>query len=498
MEPWQSWAIVGAAGAGAYWYYSQREASSKKGGTSRSQPTGEPVQLQRRKAEGSNKKRRDGKNLGLSSEMPSEVTDLTSRSPPSSGNETISKRKGNKKEKQSSNLAVSSAAAVSVPDTSQSLPGGAADEEEMSNREFARQLADVKSGTNPKQSDQQASQPLRTRKLGKSTNTFDDDRLNPFSAAGTDAAGQSSTSSTTGADADDDFSSSNSPVIGASQTPNNAGGVADMLERPSPGHSVLRLTDPVQPIRPKAPKTTSSAQQVETKKQRQNRAKVEAKKLEREEAERQRRVLLEKQRRTAREAEGRPAKNGVPITSPRPPSSPAWNPSSDDTASQPQRNDGIAPPTSDTLQLLDTFEPSPPAPLTSLKPPAASKFRDLPTEQEQMRMLSELDDWQTVEKPRKKDKSAINGGRPATPTTLAGSGTDSSSRLARSIPANKSSKRKVLGGTNSNTTFGVLGNGGGSGSENGDGEGGTGSAKEGKYVPYAESGHPDDSDWPVV
>ncbi|PYH44368.1 uncharacterized protein BP01DRAFT_374672 [Aspergillus saccharolyticus JOP 1030-1] len=199
------------------------------------------------------------------------------------------------------------------------------------------------------------------------------------------------TSSTTGADADDDLSPAGSPIVNA--TVPSAGYISDMLEAPAPGASVLRVTGTA-PAEAQKKQKAQSFKQVETKKQRQQRLKNEARKEQVKEAEEQRRKLLEKQLHTAREAERREAAKLTPTA----PQTNAWQttaaPSATNGASQP----AVAP----KVELLDTFEP-----VGSATKPAKEWDQGLPSEEEQMRLLGAengQDQWTTVssKKPKKK------------------------------------------------------------------------------------------------
>lgn len=94
----------------------------------------------------------------------------------------------------------------------------------------------------------------------------------------------------------------------------SAGDVSDMLEPTAPAPNTLRITAPTEPQRVKMPRQPKQEEVVETKKQRQNRKKVEERRALREESEAERKTLEERQRRTAREARGEPAKNGIPVS----------------------------------------------------------------------------------------------------------------------------------------------------------------------------------------
>ncbi|KAG9809686.1 hypothetical protein KCU63_g21459, partial [Aureobasidium melanogenum] len=128
--------------------------------------------------------------------------------------------------------------------------------------------------------------------------------------------------------------------------------------------------------------------------QRQNRKKVEERRLQREAEEKERQVLLENQRRTAREARGEPAKNGIPVSKPL--TSSAW---AADVASRVTQAPAVAV-TGESAPLLDTFEQS-----TS----------NGASEEDQLRLAKQIsqDDsgWNTVPKGKKqqKKKAAVVG-----------------------------------------------------------------------------------------
>ncbi|MCJ1392071.1 hypothetical protein MMC18_004938 [Xylographa bjoerkii] len=399
MEPWQSWGVVAVIGAGAYWYYAKQKQDTSRAGRSASIiGGGTPYRVQ---TEGKNKRRKDGPS-GTPDQTASDIADVASVSVASSSNEKVKQRKGGKKKP--SGLAKSSAVDV----LSNRVPlvddrGGDGDDE-VDNKEFARQLSGVKAGT----SLSTAGTAVRLPRTKKQSQTNGSAHFAPDAGA-TNVENPSGTSSTTGADADDDMSPANSPAFGA--TNRGADGVSDMLEAPNPGPSVLRLTEPTQPQRPSAPRQSKSVQAQETKKQRQNKAKNEAKKAEREQAEKERRVLLEKQLRTAREAEGRPAKNGVAVSTPL--KTNAWPKSLNGTVVATS-----APPNEVQTNgdLLDTFDDTPKVAngnkqnIGLKRDPEMSdgdsKLSDLnwPSEEEQMRMLDEMDgsgSWQTVNAKKK-------------------------------------------------------------------------------------------------
>ncbi|KAM5355800.1 hypothetical protein ACJ41O_002446 [Fusarium nematophilum] len=228
-------------------------------------------------------------------------------------------------------------------------------DDEVDNREFARQLAKAKEGT------KFAAKADGGKQREKSVKQSQANKM-----AGATEEKESAPSSTTGADADDDRSPITSPEVGPSIAV--AGDVSDMLEAGPSGPRILRLTD-TEPKKQNK-KAAKAATPVETKKQRQNRKKAEAAKVAREEAEKERKVLEEKQLHGGSEHQT----NG--------------------------------------FQPLDTYE-QPPASVS--QPAAASKSADdtwiesLPSEEEQIEMLKDNDDeWSTV-----KTKSSKKAGKNA-------------------------------------------------------------------------------------
>ncbi|KAK3394782.1 hypothetical protein B0H63DRAFT_57803 [Podospora didyma] len=283
-------------------------------------------------------------------------------------------------------------------------------DDDLDNREFARQLASIKQGTNlnaPKKSDEKRQKSVKQSRARMIEEKSDNHKV-------------SAPSSTAGVDGDDDESSIASPEVKAA----DAGDVSDMLEPQTSTPQVLRLTgtDKVKQKEKKA----KAPEVVETKKQRQNRLKAEAAKAERAEAEKERQVALEAQRRLARISEGRAAKDGSTSMASYAAQS-AWNGNS---------NGSISKSESATFQPLDTFvldtsapkevpAPAPtPAPkaataATSL-PKDGSWMSSLPSEEEQLKMLRE-DDWSTVKtkksaKPKKKDSAAAESTNESEPT----------------------------------------------------------------------------------
>ena len=175
-------------------------------------------------------------------------------------------------------------------------------EKKVDDKEFARQLTRLKTGSSLK-APEQSNKRIKTKTLNAISR--ESGESSPASAPGV-----STPSSTTGAFADDDFSASVSPEMETYSSTLDASGVSDMLEAHEPGPSVLRVTPSIQPQKVQQPKQPKPAQQDETKRQRQNRQKNEARKAELAEQEKARKAGLEAHRRSVRELEGRPAKNG--------------------------------------------------------------------------------------------------------------------------------------------------------------------------------------------
>ena len=417
MDPWKSWAIVGVVGVGAAYYYSQ-SGKSKRG---RGRPATTLVDQGQQRAPSSRNDSKDtGKKKGkakasdASDQAASDAADVSSASPQTSPSERVKRRKAGKQ--QPSKLAQSSAGELSKE---RELDRDNAEEQDegMSNAEFAKQLSQLKTGTSLKKA-VTTGETNKTRKQGK-RNELPPEALNggaPGMNGIPRSQDMSTTSSTTGADADDDLSLPVSPEFGATDSTTPSGlDVSDMLEPPSKGPSVLRLTEPVNQPPARQPKPQKATAEPETKKQRQNRKKNEEKKAMREQAEQERRVMLEKQLRTAREAEGRPAKNGMGTA--KPPSTNAWsNPTSAPTKSE------ASPTTLENGPLLDTLEDREPTTGSSTKHTNGSGDnavadgktwnRGLPSEEEQIRLMNEMDSdnaWSTVPSGKGKKRSAAAG-----------------------------------------------------------------------------------------
>jgi hypothetical protein len=516
MEPWQSWTIISIAGAAAYLYYSR--ASRFKRGRGPTPSIASKIQTHDAKSpDRSRTQRKRVKNADALEKSASDVAEVSAGSVPPT-DKGLKKRKGGKKPV--GQLAQSSAVDVSGP----VLPpmdsdGGMG--HDIDNVEFAKRLAGLKAGT-PLNKPSGMADTRKTQKPGKQDEAPQvmvngvghaaDESRNP--------KGVSTASSTTGADADDDLSPAISPELGATRTPTSAGDISDMLEVPKSGPSVLRLTDPAtsQPIR--QPKPPKPAQEQETKKQRQNRRKNEEKKMVREEEEKERRVRLEKQRRTAREAEGRPAKNGLGPS--QPPAASAWD--------RPGLQDG--PKYSNVMGhgdgLLDTFDRTttatahPPQDARDGKSTADKAWKsDLPSEEEQMRLLTEIDGndgWNTVKSGKAKKKTGDAGGKVPGSDEKAPSA-DGSGSAAEWKSATKADGASQGGNPGESTNSTTSDSGVEVSQPEADSPGTPGPSPLAKPMadpkvwnrdnihnhpdydsryPWALTGHPDDSDWAVV
>jgi hypothetical protein len=274
-------------------------------------------------------------------------------------------------------------------------------EDEVDNREFARQFQNAKAGTISTSRPQAAS---RQKSVKQSQAK---DRSTSGNTNGADTS-SNDFSSNAGVDGDDDLSASNSPAFGATKAqPLRSGDVSDMLESPPAGPSVLRITEPAQSLQPKKDKRLAKVPEVaETKKQRQHRKKNEERKAAREEEEKERRVLMEKQRRTAREAEGRAAKDGSTFMAANAPSSSVWT-------APPAIVNGQSDTNSKGVELLDTYEPNTNRVSNSSAPKTDASDdkktnrewdKALPSEEEQMRLLEEETAWNTVTSKKGKRK----------------------------------------------------------------------------------------------
>ncbi|KAF7505823.1 hypothetical protein GJ744_000398 [Endocarpon pusillum] len=311
------------------------------------------------------------------------------------------------------------------------------DEDTRKNTEFARGMVSARVGTQTAGSDKPGMSKRERGAQNKGSLRTSNDTESPSLSTGA--------SSTTGADADDDLSPVASPPLLATSAAatSNSGDVSDMLGRASAGPSVLRLTEPANPVpKAKAKQSRRTFEPAETKKQRQQRIKREAHRAQVEKAERERQRLLEKQIRGARMAEGTSAQTRTSAFK-----SPAQNVWLSGPAEPPAES--TAAPSASSLSLLDTFEPQPgpatsvthgmdTAPLDSVtdrkistdngrtstgaaeeavdariaEGPAGSEkngsdwAKGLPVEEDQMRLIQESEDsWTTVSKREKKKAS---------------------------------------------------------------------------------------------
>ena len=412
MDPWMSWAILGVFGFGAAYYYTQSGRSKRSRG--RASPLVSAEQSQRRGSDQRNdskdKRKKKGKISDTSDQPGSDVADVSSASVQNSTNGRAKKRKGGKK--QPSKLAQSSAVEVS-PEQGVGTEDDIAETQNMDNEEFARQLSGLKTGTSLKKPVTQNGT-KKSKKQGKRNETAPQAMNGSASKTNGVASSQnmSTASSTTGNNADDDLSPAMSPDLRATQAPiPSSTDVSDMLEPAPKGPSILRITEPANPQPIRQSKVQKAALEPETKKQRQNRQKNEEKKAIRERDEKERRALLEKQLRTVREAEGRPAKNGLGAS--KTPSNNVW----DKPAGAATDSIGSATKQS-SASLLDTFED---VPTTAANPRSSNGGvngmsvdekvwkNDFPSEEEQMRIITEMDSdntWSTVVKGGKSKKKS--------------------------------------------------------------------------------------------
>ncbi|KAK4181673.1 hypothetical protein QBC36DRAFT_39706 [Triangularia setosa] len=280
------------------------------------------------------------------------------------------------------------------PSATSSKPANDSSDDEVDNREFARQLASIKQGTNLNATKKADEKRQKSVKQSRAQAIDEKPKESKVSAP----------SSTAGVDADDDASSAASPEV----KPADAGDVSDMLEPKASGPSVLRLTD-TEKVKPKE-KKAKEPEKTETKKQRQNRRKKELEQEQRQEDERQRKVAEEAQRRQARIAEGRAAKDGSEFTNKAIKES-VWAAGNSTKTETKPTNGQIAP-----VQPLDTFDTdsytdvSIPQQTDSASKVATAKqasapsnwIASLPSEEEQMKMIEDEEAWNTV--PSKKSK----------------------------------------------------------------------------------------------
>ena len=322
ISTYGGWAGIILVGAG-YWYLQSRRTTTRP---NRSVPQKQANKLGDARKDGKSKKQR-------------------SEGAQSGGEQgTSSQEKGQKKKKQK----VTSSTVEDTTPVTTTVVDDIEEDEDVNNQEFARQFQNAKSGTIAASRPSVASR-QKSVKQSQAKDTSTSNNINGIETSSNDVSKESSSA---GMDGDDDLSEANSPSLGATQMKTlKSGDVSDMLELPSAGPSILRITEPATASQPKERKPTQSSEVVETKKQRQNRKKAEAKKEAREEQEKERRVLLEKQRRTAREAEGRAAKDGSSFMAAKVSTSAVWT-------TPPTNVKGQTASAVNDVELLDTYEPT--------------------------------------------------------------------------------------------------------------------------------------------
>lgn len=295
------------------------------------------------------------------------------------------------------------ATTVSAPEAAKPVPSKSRDE--VDDRAFAQQMANNKQNKFVAKASSEQKHKQKSVKQSKAKEINDVNKV----SENEDVGKESAPSSNAGADADDDQSPVTSPSVGAA----DATGVSDMLEQPSSGPSVLRLTGTEE--KPKKAKKTKTPEPTETKKQRQNRQKREQEKAFREEQEKERKILEEAQRRTARQAEGRPAKDGTVFAAAQ--KANAW---ADKIANGDSHKTVPA-----VHQPLDTFDENPKAAAASttfngsenkeniIQNGKKSDWTENPyTEEQQLKMFEAEDDskWQSVETKKAKKARKTNAG----------------------------------------------------------------------------------------
>ena len=220
---------------------------------------------------------------------------------------------------------------------------------DLSNKEFAKQFTQARSGTPIAPASGQAALSQRDRQANKNIVPAKRKANNKRDTSNT----LTDASSTTGAEGDDDLSPVGTALLDATSNKlTKAGDVSDMLEAPTSGPAVLRLTDATGTMNKVQPKpAVKPFEAAETKKQRQARQKRDATKAANEEAERERRKLMEKQIRGARMAEGTSAQSRA--TSFKAPTENAWfaKPKNQDQATVQQSSVPF-------VQELDVREPA--------------------------------------------------------------------------------------------------------------------------------------------
>jgi len=366
MEPWQSWGLALVVGGGLAYYYSQDKEPKNRTGRSLSiSELQQPIKQATTTA-----KRRQDKPAAREKPVAAKVADTANgaaaklsevaSSAVSTAQQAVAKK--NKKGGKSSDTTSSRKSVPAVAEQSKPKVEETADDdmaEDMDNKEWAKQLLARKQGIS-------LSAPSANSKAVRTVKASSRDQYN-------DNAGTAS-----------------------------AGDVSDMLEPVAAGPSAIRITGEQKAKKQPVARPDTSQ---ETKKQRQNRQKNEEARIGREEAERARQVLLEQQRKTAREARGEPAKNG--LASAAAPSS-VWTPGNQPNT-QAMRN-GVVQPLLDTFDHDATSTSSSNDAATNITTPAtvASATADIPSEEAQLEMLSEMDGWAEVSTKKAKKKTQVS------------------------------------------------------------------------------------------
>jgi len=359
MEPWQSWGLALAISGGLAYYYTKdkqpKELARRLSSVSISEPQQTTTAKRRQEKAAPREKTVAAKVAEKASDAANVVAEASSTAV-SSAQQAVSKTKNKAGKASAQQKKQASAPAQAQKPAAQQSPAPAVEEDDdddadMDTREWARQLEARKTGVSLSVPSSNA-QATRTKK----TNARDN---------------------------------------GAT-----AGDVSDMLEPSAPGPSVMRITGEQKAKKQNAPRVEAAQ---ETKKQRQNRRKVEEARIAREEDERVRQGLLEKQRKAAREARGEPAKNGLASTSA--PASNAWS-ESDKPSTQVSNGVGQSQPLLDTFDQDAVSTASSNDAATNVTTPAtvASATADLPSEETQLEMLNEMDGWNEVSTSKKGKK----------------------------------------------------------------------------------------------
>ena len=351
MNPYLSWAIVFAVAGSLGWYYNS--GSKAKGKIPVKTATAAPGKAESPRS-GKKQKRKSNKKPAAQLSPPPSTTKEITRS-------------------------------TTEPDSS--AVEGYDNDEEIDRKEFAKRFAAVKTGgLAPSSAAAESGSKAHQRRNKKKNN-----KVNgiPVSHTSTRA------SSTTGAEADDDLSSTESPKTDTATR--GSEDVSDMLDAPAPKASVLRVTGAAGSEPKKQPPKKESFKPAETKKQRQQRLKNEERKQQVKEAEQERRKLLEKQLHMARELERREAK---PVTV-TPPTTNAWaSPTQTLDATTTGSNGITSSIQAPKVTLLDTFDDTNPASNLTQESPATPREwgQSIPTEEEQMQILgvSSESEWTTV------------------------------------------------------------------------------------------------------